>query len=114
MTNRTEAALAIRDAALEKFRAEGRFQNIQHFGPVCVWPDPIPSKAAIQMVLRTPFQKIPERAPSAPQKGNLSYGLDIWTQGGKVLNIEWDTQERTQIVSFKRGVWEASVLSWAG
>lgn len=112
MTKRTEAALAIRDAALDKFRSEGQLQNVQNFGPVYVWPEPLPTKAAIQMLLRTPFQKIPERGAPVPQRVNLSYGLDIWTQSGKVLHLEWDSQDNTRLVSFKRGAWEQVVLSW--
>lgn len=90
------------------------FQEIQNFGPAFVWPEAIPSKAPVHMLLRTPFQKIPEPTNKALKGANLSYGLDIWTQSGKVLNIEWDTQESTQLVSFKRGAWEEVVLSWAG
>jgi len=122
MGMRLEAALALRDAALKKFQEEGQFQEIKNFGPVLVWPETFPSKTSLHMMLRTPFQKIPDPSPEVRKKAflaglslkgkNLSYGLDIHTSEAKVLNIEWDGQGKVGLVSFKRGLWEDTVLGW--
>ena len=42
-----------------------------------------------------------------------AYGLDIWWGKGKVLNIEWNDGETIEIVSFRRGSWEAELLALA-
>ncbi len=122
LSKRSEAALAIRDAALQKIRAEGIFEEIPNFGPTLVWPEKASHKAPLHMMLRTPFQKIPKVSVEnrkkalqhglAPEGPNLSYGLDIWTTEGKVFNIEWGDAGKTKIVNFKRGAWEETVLAW--
>ena len=45
---------------------------------------------------------------------NLPYGLDIWDIHGvgKVLNIEWRDTGEFELVSFRRGEWESTVLAW--
>ena len=42
---------------------------------------------------------------------NLPYSLDILC-GRKVFNIEWNDAGEVQLVSFKRGSWEETVLLW--
>lgn len=114
--NRQEEALRIRDAALAKMRADGGFEEIKGFGPVPKWQG-----GGLMMIHRTRFQKLPEpkdprvRAMlrAMPEKMNMPYGLDIWdtNKGGKVLNIEWNEAGDTKLTSFRRGAWEAKVLS---
>jgi len=123
LSKRSEAALAIRDAALQKIRAEGIFEEIENFGPTLAWPKEGPKHATLHMMLRTPFQKIPKASVESRKKAfqhglrlkglNLPYGLDIWTSEAKVLNIEWEEGGKTKIISFKRGAWEDMVLSCA-
>jgi hypothetical protein len=43
---------------------------------------------------------------------NFVHGMDIWAPN-KVLNIEWDSRGDTEIVSFRRGAWEQSLLAEA-
>ena len=124
LSKRLEAALAIRDAAFQKIQSEGIFEEIKNFGPTLVWPKKAPHTVSLHMMLRTPFQKPPKASVESRKKAfqhglslkglNLPYGLDIWTSEGKVLNIEWEEGGKTKIVSFKRGAWEDTVLSWAG
>ena len=44
------------------------------------------------------------------------YGLDVWAYGpgrrGKVLNMEWSDGGELTLRSFRRGEWEAEVLSF--
>jgi hypothetical protein len=44
--------------------------------------------------------------------GRLPYGLDIWEMN-KVLNMEWASDGKIDIVSFRRGSWEEVLLSAA-
>ncbi len=43
---------------------------------------------------------------------SLDYGLDIWFDDKKVLNIEWVDSERVCLISFRRGDWEREVLAF--
>jgi hypothetical protein len=42
---------------------------------------------------------------------NLAYGLDVWRERRKVLNIEWAPDGRIDVVGFKRGDWGQEFLS---
>jgi hypothetical protein len=123
MSARLESALKIKDSALVKLRAEGAFENVGYgknkgSGSFLSW-----EKDGLRMLYRTPFQKLPPVSDETKYKatvlgsnaGNLRYGLDIWDQehGGKVLNIEWNGEGDVQLVSFRRGPWEARVLAFA-
>ena len=55
------------------------------------------SVGALRISLRTPFQKLPTVLP---------YGLDIWDEHRKVLNVEWDEAGAVDVVSYKPGEWE--------
>ena len=41
---------------------------------------------------------------------NLEYGMDIWSNNRKVLNLEWFAGDwAITLVSFKRGSWQAQL-----
>ena len=114
MTKRMETVLQIRQAALQKLRAEGQFEEVHHFGSVLSWKAPDWQQGGIHMLHRTPFQKLPKPSAEVMKRAfeygivprlNLPYGLDIWA-GGKVLNLEWNDSGDMKLVSFKRGAWE--------
>jgi hypothetical protein len=42
----------------------------------------------------------------------LPYCIDIW-RGKKVFSLEWADDGRTNIISFRRGPWEADLLALA-
>ena len=121
MGKRLEAASRIRDAAVKKIQAEGQLEETGNFGPVLQWRAPDWREGGIHIIHRTPFQRIPK--PSAKyrkavveyglerSKNLLPYGLDIWCDR-KVFNIEWNDAGEVRLVSFKRGSWEETVLSW--
>ena len=61
----------------------------------------------VSLSYRTPFQplpKVPEplRYRRALLKGkvNLPYGLDVWLDRKKVLNLEWDAAGDIEILSY--------------
>lgn len=123
MTPRQQRAVAVRDAALVKLQAEGNFEEVLGIGPILTWHARNSRCCVSEMLFRTPFQALPglkpETVPRAavtdspiPAGFNLPYGLDIWT-GKKVLNIEWCADGYFEIVSFRRGDWESTILSWA-
>ena len=117
MGKRLDSALQIRDSALVILRAKGSFED-NGIGPMMDW-----QKDGLHMSYRTPFQKLPPTpdllkymaAIDGKHLENLSYGLDIWDHeyGGKVLNIEWNDKGDVQLVSFRRGAWEARVLAFS-
>ena len=114
MRKRLEAALQVRDAALKKVRAEGEWEETD-IGPMLMWKG-----MRLTMSHRTPFNKLPHipehikyfAAKTGCSPGNLDYGLDIWFNDKKVLNIEWVDSERVDLVSFRRGDWEREVLAF--
>jgi hypothetical protein len=75
----------------------------------------------LNVALRTPFQRYPEPDGRVFQrtalfglrdKPALPHWLDVWEIGrGKVLNIEWTHDGRSELVGFKRGDWEQKVLA---
>jgi hypothetical protein len=43
-------------------------------------------------------------------KPPLGHILDVYGDGGKMLNLHWDNDGNIEIVSFKRGDWEEEIL----
>ena len=114
MTPKQRDAIRLRDAAVYKLRAEGAFERVKGIGPCLTWRG-----NGLSLFLRTPFQKLRHQQPdphviwlAGPPPENLSYGLDIWTNLGKVLNIEWADDQTFVLVSFRRGSWEARVRAF--
>ena len=114
-TSRLVRVLRLRDAALEIIRCEGKWEEFGRAGKVlCA------RIGDIQMIYRTPFQKMPEIGITDSQRHclatngikmtrQLPYGLDIWVTR-KVMNLEWDHRGKPDLVSFKPGDWEADLL----
>jgi len=98
---RSEQVLRIRQSALAKLEEDGEFRQVEGFGPVKGWRD-----SEWSVLYRTPFQRVPAGVVDL----NFPYGLDIWHQGSKVLNIEWEADEAPTVVSMKRGDWEERFL----
>ena len=101
--SRAERAQAVRDLAIAFARAHGRVSS--GISMAC--------KPPLDVWHRTPFHrlpKVPDRQKYAlavsGKSRNLPYGLDIWYEGKKVFNIEWDDSGRFEILSFRRGPWE--------
>ena len=114
MTPKQRDAIRLRDAAVYKLRAEGVFERVKGIGPCLTWRG-----NGLSFSLRTPFQKLRHQRPdpyviwlAGPPPENLPYGLDIWTELGKVLNIEWADDRTFVLVSFRRGSWEARVRAF--
>jgi hypothetical protein len=42
----------------------------------------------------------------------MPYGLDIWAHQ-KVMNLEWDDDGSVELITFKRGEWEAQLAAFA-
>lgn len=113
MAPRVKAAIEVRNAALWILKRFGEFQEIQGSYPHLRW-----SEGNLIISHRTPFQRMIraggsyEAALAGQSPLNLRYGLDIWDRAvGKVLNVEWDDDGKVELVSFRRGDWEAQILS---
>jgi hypothetical protein len=107
-----DIALVIRDKALEIVKASGVWQDAGSMKFL------VADHENLKIVYRTPFQKFPQ--PSQDDKylmaqmgvrGNLPYGLDIFVDSKKVMNLEWDDSGQVDLVSFKRGDWKAAFTS---
>ena len=120
-TNRLQAALQLRDAAIAALRAHGEMSVIEGVPGRVLTAD----LGELTILHSTPFQKLDLLTPDLAFKAalfeqetgkkaplNLSYGLDIWSAGRKVFNLQWSDDDRqVSLVTFKRGAWEASLLA---
>ena len=115
MTPKQQRALQLRDAALTILRDKGVWkensvqQRMQRFRGF--------EGGSISITLRTPFQKMPEQTNIMKYVGALldakpayPYGIDIWYNRKKVMNLEWDADGQFDVVSLHNGLWEEEVL----
>lgn len=120
-TNRLQAALRLRDAAIAALRAHGEMSVIE-----CVPGRVLTADIGeISILHSTPFQKLNLLTPDLALKAalfeqetgkkapvNHPYGLDIWSAGRKVFNLQWSDDDRQVVlVTFKRGACEARLLA---
>jgi hypothetical protein len=111
--SRIERAAQLRDAALSLLRAYGILRRHTRRPAVTTYA----GVADLQLLLRTPLSRLPQPDEQLKYMAallgrdhiNLPYGLDVWA-GRKVLNLEWDHDDRIEIVSFRRGPWEDILL----
>jgi hypothetical protein len=115
-----ERAIHVRDMVLSILQSAGTWKPINMpSGPTkhLAFED-----GTLSVMLRTPFQPVhgmSNRYKHAAAtlgieaRGNLPYGLDVWTNHKKVLNIGWNDGESVQLVSFHRGDWERHVAALA-
>jgi hypothetical protein len=121
-SSRVDRVLALRSAALEVLGAETTMVEVQGL------PGRFPSASTreIDILHRTPFQRIPGKSrrlkdagASPRQRGHrapmsLPYGLDIWFRQKRVLSVEWSADDaELNILSFRRGRWEDALIGSA-
>jgi hypothetical protein len=115
-TRRMLRALELRAVALNLVRAHGRWESAKNLVD-CKFL--FAEMGGFKILHSTPFMRLPEppdwfkygRA-LAGRPAMLPYGLNIWADGGgKVLFLEWDDKGPVNLVSFRRGEWEAALLS---
>lgn len=61
---------------------------------------------SIRIYFQTPY-----RATIATD-GRLPFTLEIWVDGYKHLNFEWDSDGRYALRGFKKGEWIEDVANW--
>jgi len=76
--------------------------------------------APFRFIHRTPFSRIPPNGLKPRnyddavllQRGpvNLSYALDVWLSGRKVMLLEWDHDGSPDLASFAKGDWDAQLI----
>ena len=111
--DRIEDALMIRDLAHRVLGAKGQWRPVGKSNWLTL------QESGLTIALRTPFQKLPQpyentkfRVAALGYKLNLPYGLDIWAPQ-KVMNLEWDDDGSVEVITFKRGEWEAQLATLA-
>ena len=72
----------------------------------------------------TPFADLASGEASSPgyrhalarqyARPDLSYGLDVWRDGAKVLSVLWADGGAFEVAAFARGAWEDEALASAG
>ena len=114
---RKDRAIAIRDAVLPWLQQHGDAVTVGGARFVAADLD------KFKIMHRTPFGGRDQLAARSyaealylQQHGspNLPYGLEILSAGGKVMNIEWDDNGRTDLVSFRPEMAERFVEAFGG
>jgi hypothetical protein len=69
----------------------------------------------------TPFSDLAPEEASSPgyrhalerqhTRPDLPYGLEVWRDGAKVLDVLWSDGGTSEVVSFVRGPWEDEALA---
>ncbi len=106
MTQRTDLAIGIRDAAVRAIKESGELVEVGGTSG----RHPQVKIGGLTILYTTPFNPPPSHPELfGPQRP--PYGIDIWEDnGGKVFSALWDPFE---IVSFKRGPWVKYLLNLA-
>ena len=103
----------LRDLAVAAVTKHGQFEDL---GVMKVLACQIGN---VKISYRTPFQKLPPpkladsyetAAVRQSFRGSLGYGIDIWADGRKVMNVQWQHDEM-HVGGFKPGDWEALVAA---
>jgi hypothetical protein len=112
---RIERAIIIRDALVAWLPHRG---GPRTHGPLRV----IEATAGRFLILyRTPFSgALPKLVATNCREAqllqrfgqpNLHYGLDVWADLKKVMNVEWDLRGQVDLVAFRCSGWEDELLS---
>ena len=69
---------------------------------------------------RTPFTQPMPEGPQPPTylhallkqaAADLPYTMEVWYPNEKILNVQWDTDDRIRLISFRPGAWEAKLAA---
>lgn len=60
----------------------------------------------LRLLFQTPYRV------SLGQDGRLPFTLEVWVNGYKKLNFEWDSEGRYALRGFKRGDWIEDIANW--
>jgi hypothetical protein len=115
-TSRIQRAIQLQAAALTILRLRGSFEEMQGLDGKVLKAE----FDSFHLSLRTPFSRMPEPTQSFKHAAAVlgrsytssRYGLDVWAPR-KVLNVEWNHEDRLEIVSFRRGIWEDLLIAEA-
>lgn len=113
MKTKLERALAARNKAIDVIRKRGR------------WKPAAANERIVEAVIgrltisyRAPLQKLSSGTEKlrylgtlVGNKATLPYGLNVWLEGKKVLNLEWDEDGAVELISYKYGDWEILLAS---
>ncbi len=64
------------------------------------------SQVKYKIVLQTPYRS------TIGEDGRMAYTLDIWADGYKKLNFEWDMSGNYALRGFKKGDWVEDIALW--
>jgi hypothetical protein len=103
---RIKSAVAVRDTVMKKW-LEGRELKALIDDAYCFrFEGRSEANTAIILELLTPYRK------KLGQDGRLPFALDVWVDGYKKLNFEWDAEGNYALRGFKRGDWIEDLSDW--
>jgi hypothetical protein len=103
---RIKSAVAVRDTVMKKW-LEGRDLKASLDQPYSFRFEGFSEAGnAVILELLTPYRL------KIGQDGRLPFALDVWVDGYKKLNFEWDADGNYALRGFKRGDWIEDLAEW--
>jgi len=96
----------VRSAVMEKWLQGMSFAPSERDANVYEFEGHSEAGSTYYITLTTPYRA------SLGQDGRLPFALDIWVNGKKHLNFEWDSEGKYALRGFKKGEWIEDVSMW--
>lgn len=103
---RLALSASVRSAVMEKWLQGMSFARSADDPNIYEFEGHSEAGSAYHITLTTPYRA------SLGQDGRLPFALDIWVNGKKHLNFEWDSEGKYALRGFKRGDWIEDVAEW--
>jgi hypothetical protein len=107
-TNKTRLSIAetVRATVLAKWQEGRTFRKTEEDANCFTFKSAAQAGVTYEIYLRTPYRR------SLGSDKSLPYTLEIWADGYKKLNFEWDTDGNYALRGFKRGDWVEDISLW--
>jgi hypothetical protein len=102
---RIPAAVSVRDVVMAKW-LEGRTLQRSTSDPNTYYFNGFHAGRSYRVVLQTPYRV------SFSLDGRLPFTLDVWMDGRKHLNFEWDSEGQYALRGFTKGDWIEDLSTW--
>ncbi len=99
-------AESVRDTVLDRWLLGTELKRTDIDGNCFEFSMPSHAGQLIRIFLQTPYRE------SVGRDGRMPYTLEIWADGYKKMNFEWDMEGNYALRGFKKGEWIEDVAEW--
>lgn len=104
--NRLQLAESVRSAVVEKWLGGMIFQRSERDPNIYVFSGHSDGGNDYRIMLHTPYREC------LGSDGRMPFAMDVWMNGRKHLNFEWDSDGKYALRGFRRGEWIEDVAMW--